>query len=495
MPETVDTLTFDVGLTSDEFQAGVDRILGSMERMQGAAEETGEGMSASFASLGESVAGLAWRFASMFLAFKSIEGLVDYFKDLSVELAHVGLAGEYLGQSALELRRFGEVSEKAGGQAHDAISAMQSLNAAIFGLEYQGQVSQNLVMLSRLRVAYLDANGRPLALKEIAFNAAKALQEQLPGEANQAMRVQFATQIFGAGGIANAVGGPLKEFEKFYASAVGDNRKITDKSIDRQVELQRAVTGLSYQVKDNAAAILDKLTPAINSLIRTIQTELIPTIDELIADLMSWLHPMDMLSKAAEGPTGLRHPINDLAHLGAWLGEHAADVHDWFARQTAFSRKSMLDTIRVPSQVTARMAPGANLDALKYLHLEAGGDAGDPTWSKALTVYASLGAMPGGADAFAHSLFATGLLNLVPSVPLSGPQIGALSTPSAARPPVPAPGVTGGKPIASLSGPRVQIDSIGPIVTQATDANGLMADINRAVQRKLLVAQSDPGLA
>jgi hypothetical protein len=40
----------------------------------------------------------------------------------------------------------------------------------------------------------------------------------------------------------------------------------------------------------------------------------------------------------------------------------------------------------------------------------------------------------------------------------------------------------------------VQIGSIGPIYTQATDAYAMARDVNRALERKLIVVQSDPGL-
>jgi hypothetical protein len=498
MPSTIDSLTLDIGLTSDEFQAGVNKILGSMEQMQGAAAETGEGMAASFESLGSSfeslgssVGGLALRFAGMFLGFKGLEGIVDYFKDLSREMANINFAAFYLGQSANELGRFGEVAKLAGGQAHDAIAGVRGLESAIFGLEFQGQMSESLILLSRLRVAYLDTAGAMLPIKDIALNAAAALQQMLPGDAQRPMRVQWAAGIFGAGGLANAVGGGLMELRKFYADAASDLKKIGDKDYERQMKLQQSLTELSYEVKGDAAAILTKLTPAIEDLIRSIETELIPTVDELITDLMDWMHPGRMLEKAATGPTGLSHPINDLAHLGAWLGSKAADFQDFWMQQSQNARHSTLATIRVPAQVTARMGEGTNLDALKFLHLEAGGDAGDPTWSKALTVYASLGAMPGGADAYAHSLFAAGLLRLAPAVPRTH----ALSTPSAPR--SPPSGVAHGtisRPTSSTLGPRVNIGSM-TIQTQATDANRMAADVNRALERKLLVTGYEPGLA
>jgi hypothetical protein len=498
--EKIDSLTLDIGLTSEEFQAGVNKILGSMERMESQAAETGESMSASFASLGSSVLGLAWRFAGLFLAVKSIEGVVDYFKDLSKELADVGMAAEYLGVSSIELRRFGEVAKLAGGQAQDAAAGVKGLEASIFGLEFQGQVSQQLIMLQRLGVAYLTAGGQMRDFKEIVFAVADALQRQLPGEGNRAMRVQYAAQIFGAGGLANAIGGPINELRTFYAKSVEDNKKITDKTIERQVQLQRDLTDLSYQVKGEAAAILDHLTPTIEKLIKTIETELIPTIDELIGDLMDWMHPGKMLEEAASGPLGWKHPINDLAHFGAMLGADFADAMQNY-------RAGTLAAITVPPQVTSRIASDTNLDALKLLHIQQGGDSGDPTWSRAITAYASLG---GAREAARYVALAQSRGDVSPEAgtgemlyrrgkggPPAIPQWfspGALSTPSAARPASAAPGAPGTPPTGSTSGPRVQIGSM-TINTQATDAAGLVADLNRQMQRKFLVSQSDPGLA
>ena len=501
MPEKIDTLTLDIGLTSEEFQAGVDKILGSMERMQGSAAETGKSMGASFASLGSSVASLAWRFAGMFLAFKSIEGLVDYFKDLSVELGNLGFASKYLGQSGVELRRFGEVAELSGGKAQDAIAAVQGLNAAIFGLEFQGQVSQSLIMFSRLRVPYLSPTGAPLPLKEQMLNAAKALQEQFPGKENQWFRQQYAQQLFpGAPGISNAVSGPLEDFEKHYARATKDNKDITQRLIDRQMELQESVISLSYTLKDTAAKRLDQMTDALQKLIRAIEDKLIPTIDELISDVMDWMHPERLVDKAMSSPEGVGplidssgiHPISIFEAMGIGLGIRFAQYYDWYKLHGGNLQGQMRE-MWIPPQITSRLPPGVNTDALKLLHIEAGGDEGDPTWSKTIAAYGSLLNVAGGAESYVQSA-----LSSQDTTPHSAvgviPRTGTLSTPSAHRPSAAASGAAASKPTTSITGPRVQIGSM-TINTQATDAMGIMADASRAVSRKFLVSQADPGLA
>lgn len=488
--QTIDSLTVDVGITQEDFQAGVQKILQSLGQIRIETAATGEGMTSSLSGIGGTITGLGLRFAGLFGAVKGIDEVVGYFKNLSVELSHLAISSEYLGQSVPEFSRFGQVAKLAGGQAQDAITAAQNLQSAIFGLEFQGQMSQNLLMLQRLGVGYLTTRGQMRDMKDIAFETAKALQQQLPGKANEAMRVQWATQIFGAGGIANAVGGGLNELRTFYAKAASEQKAITEKAAEEQRKLQQNLTDLGYTIKNDAVKTLNDLTPQIENLVGAINTGLIPTIDEIIGDLMNWLHPQSAVDKAMSGkgvgPLGFSHPINTFEAFGIGLGIAAGNFHDWFEKHMEDFRADKLAGISVPGQVTSRLAPNTNLTALKLLHIEAGGDSGDPTWSKAVSAYGGLSTAPGGVAGYVQSALTTG--NTVPfAIPVH-----ALTSPHLPRPAAAA--TPASKPTASTAGPRVQIGEIN-IQTQAKDANGIAAGIGRALDRKLLVAQADPGLA
>jgi hypothetical protein len=495
--QQIDSLTVGVGITQEDFQAGVQKILNSLEGLKGETAAVGTSMSGSLSSVGKSVIGLGLKFAGLFVAIRGIEDVVGYFKNLSAEMANLGYAGRYLGQSSVELSRFGEVAKLAGGNAQDAIAGVQGLQSAIFGLEFQGQISQNLLMLQRLGVAYLDTAGHMRDIKDVAFDTARQLQQQLPGKANEAMRVQWAATIFGAGGLANAVGGGLAELRKFYSESARDQKNITQRLIDRQVQVSQDLTTLSYTLKNSAAKALDRLTPEIMKLIGVIRDQLIPTLDEMITDFEGWLHPKKMVDDAMSGkgvgPLGFTHPINTFEAIGIGLGIRAGQLHDWWEKQIQGYEISKLGAqVPIPAQVQGRVAPDTNLNALRLLHIEAGGDRDDPTWSKAINAYSGLLQMPGGAAAYVQEAAAAGRPLPAPTSPSYA--LHALSTPTAPRPATAASAIAG-KPTASIAGPRVQIGQIGPIYTQAKDANGLVASINQAAQRKLLVAQADPGLA
>lgn len=475
--QQIDSLTVGVGLTQEDFDAGVQKILRSLGTLRTQTEATGESMTSSLSSVGSSVLGLGLKFAGLFIAVKGIEDVVGYFKNLSTELSNLAVASEYLGQSGVELSRFGEVAKLAGGNAHDAIAGVQGLQSAIFGLEFQGQISQNLLMLQRLGVAYLDTAGHMRNIKDIAFDTARQLQQQLPGQANEALRVQWAATIFGAGGLANAVGGGLNELRTFYGTSAHDQKSITQQTLESQRRLHQSLISLSYQVKSEASTILNRLTPAIQALIDVIRNDLIPVIDEVISDI---LHPI----KAIENSPVAQHTIGAFQNFSRMLEE-------------PFMR-GRIEAGKIPSSVMSRIpsdiaANPAALDVLKIFHFEAGGDSDDPNWSKAITNYIGFygdDATRAAADYAQAVKEGRGGTIARPHTALP---LHSLSTPSASRP-AHAGVAAAGKPTAALGGPRVQIGSIGPIYTQATDAKGLMADLNRAAERKFLVAQADPGL-
>lgn len=475
--QKIDSFTVGVGLSSGEFREGIDEIVSAIQGMRNETAEAQEKMGTSFAAMGESVSGLALRFTGLFFAIRGIEDLVGYFKDLSGELANLGFAARNLGTTGVELSRWGEVARLAGGQAEDAVAAVQNLQQGIFGLEYQGQMSENLLMLQRLGVGYLDAAGKMLPFKEIAESTAAALEKQLPGSANRAMRVQWAAEIFGAGGIANAVGAGSEQTRKFYETAHKNQKSITEREIDAQVRTQQHLAELSYQIKGEATAILDKLTPAINSLISEIQKFLIPALHGLSSLIGDWLHPIQTLDKAATAPIDLKHFWRVLPHLGAALGGGAADVHDWWQNilgATQIQAKMPASVLNAMNQAGAR---GIDMDELIHMYQNAGGTAGDAAtnmklWARVMTQFAKSGE----ASPYFH------------------PAWTQVVTPQAARPVSSSTAAAQGThPTAMTGGARVTIGQM-IINTQAKDANAMARDANAALERKLLASQSDSGL-
>jgi hypothetical protein len=481
----IDSLTVGVGITSDEFQAGVNKILGSLEGMKGETAGVGASMSESLSGIGSTVASLGLKFAGLFLAVAGMDDVIGYFKRLSVEMSNLAYQSEYFGQSVEQLSRFGEVAKLAGGNVQDALSGVQGLQQSIFGLEFQGQMSQNLLMLQRLGVAYLDTAGHMRNIKDIALDVAKALQQQLPGKANEPMRVQWAATIFGAGGIAEAVGKGLTPLRQWYDKSAREQKDITQKAAEQQRTLQQHLTELSYVVKNEAVKALNSLTPKIDDLVKEMP-KLLKDLDAIATDLDDWLHPGkavdEALSDAAKKPLDLSSPTSAVAHAISWF--HQFEMNHLHIGNPALAGMS------VPLGVQMRLPEGANLQALEMAHLVAGGDKGDPTWSKAILAYLADTGIPGAPTPKLPSGMPMQPIDFNPAlIPMPRLPLSALSTPTAPRPPRPA-GST-----AANAGRSVTINGGVNISTQAKDANGIATSIGNALERKLLVSQSDPGLA
>jgi len=176
--------------------------------------------------------------------------------------------------------------------------------------------------------------------------------------------------------------------------------------------------------------------------------------------------------------------------IGIGLGIRAGQVHDWWEGLMSSGQIMQRMPASLYNAMNAAGARSVDMSELVDMYMAAGGTAGDAgtnmrLWAQVLNQFEKSGR--------ATPYFDPSRMHFSPAMPVS-PRAGYLSTPGASRP-VSGAG-TGAKPTAALTGGhRVQIGQIGPIYSGATDAKGLMADIDRAAQRKFLVAQADPGMA
>ena len=459
----IDSLVVTLGLDSKAFATG---IKGSTEQM----------------------ATFTRRLAGMFLAVRGVEDVVGYFKDLHHQLAEVGFQSRNLGVMGTELKRLGEVSELFGGQMQDATDSIEGLQSAIFGLKYKGQMSESLMMLQRFGVAYLDAAGHMRSFRDIARDAAAAIDRQakITGM-DQGERYQMALSMGFTGGIASAVAQGGKGLESALEKSKIDQRALTEKTIRGQVDLARQITRLQEVTAANSSALLQSMMPAIirateqlRKLAETVLPWLAQKLDEVIAFLKHpppWLEGLEKHIGQLAGILGPGGPlILALAGLTAAVGVGGALV----------SGIASLGTILAPLALTvaAGVGLGTLLDkipAIEHLGEKVGSWLYDLINPNA------------GANATAPSI-----IHRPPTAPplIALPMI---PTPGAARPAAPEtrPSGAGAPPLAQNGGgsvTSVQIDSM-TIHTRATDANGIAADMGAAMRRKLLVSSADAGVA
>jgi hypothetical protein len=418
----------------------------------------------------EQLAGFTRKLVGMFIAVRGLEDVVGYFKDLHAQLAEIGFTSKNLGVAGTELKKLGEVAELFGGQMGDAAQSVMGLQASVFNLRFKGQVSEQLMMLQRFGVAYLDAAGHARNFRDIARDAAAAIERQAKvAGLNKGERFQLAQSMGFTGGIASAVAQGGKGLEDALRKAEVDQKALTEKSIQGQVQLDRDITRLHEATAAQSSVILAHMTPAIEAAtlwLRKLANDLLPKIVHAIDALINFFkHPPPWLAAlqkigadiaTALGPIGTL--VLALGALTLALGVGGALIGALTGIAPAVAAGIALGT------AVANLPSGGALDWAneKLLDMFGPGSDYDPNRSGA----------------------ARGKIARAPATP-TAPRPGSAAQQSAAA----------GHPTAMAGGSttHVQIDSI-EVNTRATDAQGIAADMNAAVSRKLLVANADQGI-
>lgn len=497
----IDALVVTLGLNATNFEQGINKA-------------------------GSGIVDLTRRLAAMFIAVRSIEDVVGYFKDLSETLFHLGIDARNLGVAATALSRWGEVAKLSGGNAQDAAATIGGLQQAIFGLRFQGQMSGSLQMLQRFGVAYLDNAGKMRNFKDIAMDAATALQKS---GLDRAMRFQVAQAMGFQGGMASAVASGPAALAKELKEAGTDQKSLTQKAIDSQVALQQSIIRLNSTVMANSSALLHAVTPALGFMVSELH--------DLAVLISALTHPGKLLEDTfvkTFGPGSTLDKLPGMKYLnefGEWIGQHvpvgaatpgearglrnnnptnlkavgneARDAQGFavfanMAQGLAAARDQLyryarrgINTIR---GIVTKWAPAADGNqTAKYIDFvsKALGKSPDAPLSPAdyPALLAAMSRMEDGAGAPGRA--AVGKL-LAPPAPGAGAALaasGAPASPALARP----SGATASGP-AAAGGTQVSIGTMN-VNTKATNAGGIAADINGALQRKIYVSNSDVGLA
>jgi len=483
--QTIDSLVVTLGLNASEFQKGITQA-------------------------GEGLLSFTAKVAGMFFAVRGIEDVIGHFKELSQQLFHLGIDARNLGVAGTSLSQWGEVARLAGGHAEDAMDSIQGLNNAIFNLKYNGELASSLQMLQRFNIPYLrrGPNGEmePEDYKAIMRMAAARAQQLEPN--NSGLRYEVVRGMGFTGGLASAIAEGGKKLEEYLATAAKDQKPLTEQVIESQVKLNQSVISLQSAFDAQASALLSKVTPALESLTGELHT-LTGFISNVTGMFKANFGEGSVPAKVGHAVGGFFADLHDgitlgpLGHVFDNLMEKSgrAQYASLFAslEQKYHLPKGLLDAeattesgynatklgalgergffqLRPEYFPNAGAAPGTDAETaaayLAKLYQQFG------SWDAAIQAYNE------GPGNYAQGKRVPGYLSKVQHV---------MATPTAARPKSDAAPVDFMKSEAQRYATQVQIDNM-TINTQATDANGIAADIDGALTRKLIVANADPGM-
>lgn len=213
----IEQLTTKLGLDVTDFKKGIGEAKKSMDDLKGSGESAGNsiggmigagakraggGLGALGSMLGKGGAVGVGIGAAIYLGKK----LDDTLFKVALSVRQVSIESKNLNKSSADLRNLQNASAMAGGSIEDAAQTVGDLQKSLFNLRFNGQVSEQIVMLSRLGVQFQDSYGRAREFNDVMLDTADALEKaQKRGEMNRGEASEFAEQAGFTGGMKQIV--------------------------------------------------------------------------------------------------------------------------------------------------------------------------------------------------------------------------------------------------------------------------------------------------
>jgi len=532
----IEQLTTKLGLDVSDFKKGIGEAKKSMDDLKGGAEESGNAIGGMIGGVAKKATGSLGMLGSVLgksgmvglgigAAIYMGKKLDDALFKVAVSLRQVSIESKNVGQSAAGLRNLQNASVLAGGSIEDAAQTVGDLQKSLFNLRFNGQVSDQIVMLSRLGVQFQDSYGRAREFNDVMLDTAAALEKaQKNGEMTRPEAAIFAQQAGFTGGMQQLV----------LSGPAGVQAELAKQRARTQINDKMIGAGTAW-VRDSAsmgqageAELGNKSVGAFGygraAADRGLEAAGKYTMDFLTAAGDKLSAAVDRLTNFLSGLFGgakpPAEPVSQLSGVTGRGGSRMVGANAWHSTIAAAAKRNgvpeeiLTGLIRKessfdPSAVgkptpsgTARgiaqilpgtgkelgVTPGQNaaadIDAaaryLKQLHDQAatsGMASGNVMpWVVATSAYhAGMGNVRSGKNIGPESLAYSGQV-----------MQGLPGFEEAAR------GFRPGSDGATITN-EIQIDQI-TVQTQATDADGIAGSIGDAARRKLLTAQAETGI-
>lgn len=509
----IEELIVTLGLDPKNFKKGEKEAAAALIDLKNQSSETNKKVQGDADKTGGSMMTLAKRVAGVVVVFKTLKWATQNILEMSRATYDLTNASRLLGEAPRMLRNFENVGEMFGSTADAVRKSVQGIKQAVHDLAFNGQMSQQLVQLGRLGVAFQDARGRPREFKDIAMDTAGALHRQIAsGNMSESDALMMASSAGFDDGLSRAMVGGPDALALALAKQEG-RRQVSPADVAAATANEQAITGAG-QAKDTAftaaqTAASGFITRSANvvegaytggatgdaSVAWDAWTKAIEPLTTDLGDFADGLKDatgaaVDWANKVAGRSRGLRNnnPGNIRALPGQTADEEGFRIYptmdagivgmsEQLDRYAGRGKNTIRDIVSTwaPSNENDTAGYISNVSQFTGIAADAQLTASDRAQVMAAMMRQENGrSAPGSADV-ADVLGMTDARGVSP--------LQSADAAISAR----APSGGGG------STTSVQIDQI-TVVTAATDANGIAGSIADATRRKLSAAQADQGM-
>lgn len=235
----LDTTAYDKKRKQTEQQQGKDK-----DRIKSGAND----IAGALKTVGMEAAGLL-------LGFEGLKGAINWFAGLNVYNADLGRFAHNTNLSARGVQTWNNAVELAGGSAKDAEGDLRNLSASITSLKATGDVSQLMLLFQRMGVSIYDAQGKTRNLMSIFLDLGDKLKQY-----NRADAFNLAKSAGLSESTLNFILAQASERRKMLETAEANN-KITEREVQQAAELQKQWRSIGQEIKGDGTIILSALTP------------------------------------------------------------------------------------------------------------------------------------------------------------------------------------------------------------------------------------------
>lgn len=325
---TIDQLVVTLGLDASKFGAGQKQAANTLQTLS-------RNVSNASAGIGESLAGIAKKFAIVVGAFEGLKEAIRYAKELTDQFASLDVSMSVLGLHAKQLQTLREVSRMAGGSPQAGENYIEDLKMAQANLRLNGQYDPRFTAFARIGLPLTGGNdiGDP---GDFLRQIASALHNA-PGEygSTESGRAIYAESQLGMTHEQAALVANLDKLNSYLKTARHTNRNVTDEQAHSAKRLQNTAIDYETKLEDLTAKSFPVLAKAAEGL-AAIFDQLSKSIAGKKGTPGSDFDPRKFIKRAVtsffqgEGAIGLAvadtvlnpsSPSNPVVGLGVKLGE------------------------------------------------------------------------------------------------------------------------------------------------------------------------------
>lgn len=434
MATIVDSLLVTLGLDDKPYKKGAAEADRAQKQFKDNSKKTNN-------EITDQLKAVTRQVALMVVGFESLRGAIGFLAGINNADAALGRLAANTGTNVHELNRWGNAVELVGGDAKEAQGDVANLAQSITQMKAGGEVSPLLLLMQRLGVAIFDAEGKTRNLFDILKDAGGKLRQFSRPDAFQLGR--------GAGiseGTLNLLLQTEEAQKRIFAEAERNNN-MNEVAAERAAELQKQWREMLQGARSFGRELLEMVTPAAIAFFNALK----PAGDAL-KDILRSLNDAHVGEAFATAINGVAQAVAFLAEKLPAAQAAAASFFEFIGPKIEFVADKVARLVEVLNTMGSWFGSHVGIGA------EVLGDYFAANTPKVDTQT--------GTERSPAALARTAQQQ----------RLAAFQQRQA--------GTTGG-------GTTVQIDHM-EVHTQATDADGIAADMNSALTRK--ISQADTGL-